>query len=117
MKSDSEGSNFGYFIWGRDINHFYSVGGRGLYEYRGGKWINRLYVNSMNSIYGSDLNNIFMGGYRNKIYHFNGENWYQYIELEDENKSIEGVWCNSNNVFLIMREISKTYILRGKRKK
>lgn len=112
--SDSGNLNFGYLLWGIDIDHFYSVGGRGLYEYKNNQWVNTIYANSLYCIYGTHPNNIFMGGFHNTIYHFNGEKWYQYIEFENEKKWIGGSWCNPSNVFLIMKESYKTYILRGK---
>lgn len=111
--NDSGIFKFGYFLWGLDLNHFYSVGERGLYEYKNGQWINTFYANSIYCIYGNQSNNIFMGGYKNKLYHFNGENWHNYEQFEEPNRYFVGIWCNSNSVFLIMGSFDYTYIVRG----
>lgn len=111
--SDSGNLKFGYFLWGLDIDHFFSVGGRGLYEYKNGQWVNTFYANSINSINGTNLNNIFMGGFRNNIYHFNGENWHHFAEFDNANQGVDGIWWNSSNVFIIIGDMRCSYILRG----
>lgn len=104
---------FGNLLWGLDIDQFYSVGSGGLFIYKDNKWEKLLSSNSLSCIYGTK-NNIFTGGFQNRLYHYNGAEWYQYKEFLDGDKWFDGVWCNSTSVFIIMRELSKTYILKGK---
>ena len=104
---------FGHFLWGLDFDHFFSVGGRGLYEYIDSKWVNIFPISSLNCIYGSHSNDIFIGGYRNKIHHFNGENWYHFAEFDNENQEVDGIWCNSSSVFIVIGDLLNTYILKG----
>ena len=110
---DGNYDDYGNFIWGLDFNHFYCVAGTGIKFYKNREWIDWLNARGLNCVFGSAKNNIFAAGYKNILFHYNGETWHQYPDFEEPNRSFKGVWCNSSSVFLIMGSLDYTYMVRG----
>lgn len=85
-------------IWSNSNRHLFLLTSTNLYRYSYGideriasikefgarrAWYERLR--------GNDVNDLLIGGYKSVVEHYNGKNFYEYIELNDEYKIIFGL--------------------------
>lgn len=113
--SSSPPAPFGSELWASGEGTMYSIGDDGLYEWQNNTW-KRSSEEQWLAIYGNNWNNIFIGGRKNKLKHFNGKEWFLLEELSDDTKRISTIWCDSNNVFVVSRVNNQSLIYRGKLK-
>ena len=102
---------FGYKVWASNEGKLYSVGDDGLYLWNS-PW-HRIREEQLFAIYGTSINNIFVGGWANQLLHFNGNDWKSYTELYNDSNSIYDVWCTSEKVFAISVIGNNSLIYRG----
>ncbi len=101
-------------------NTFYSVGYE-IFTWHKGNWKNvsfPFYIHNLIDISGSSNYNLFTVGIFGDLFHFNGQDWYQYTELP--NISYGSVWMHDRYVFIaghIYPSNHQTVILRGIQKK
>ncbi|GAB4344112.1 MAG: hypothetical protein Kow0037_32550 [Calditrichia bacterium] len=110
--SGSFGVN-GNFVWGLDPEHFYRVTGSGVRQYVNGSWEYILYSRLVRCMFGNAENNMFVAGYQNELFHYNGEDWHKYSDFVQPHREFFGIWCNDASVFLIMGSLDYTYMVRG----
>ena len=103
---------FGMDLWGYDMDNFYSAID-GVYKYNNGQWDNVFHSSTIYSIYGNAPNNVFAGGYRTGLFHFNGNVWKK-IENTPYSLGIWSIWCNDDYVFVIQDYDYYRIILKGK---
>jgi len=104
---------FGFNLWGTTTS-IYSAN-QAVYKKTGSSWIPILNTGlPFYSIFGTDDNNFFVGGYGNQIYHFNGTDWFQFKQLSDATKFCTSIWCNDKEAFIVSGDGSKTWIFHGK---
>lgn len=108
-------SEYGNFVWGLDLDHLYRVTSNGVQQFKNGMWEYILFSRLVRCMFGDNENNIFVAGYKNTLFHYNGETWHQYREFEEPNREFFGIWCNDSIVFLIMGSLDYTYMVRGYR--
>jgi len=111
--SDTFDKGFGMDLWGYDNDNFYSAKD-GVYKFDGATWVNEFYSSTIYSIFGNATNNIFAGGYRTGLYHYNGSTWKK-IENIPYSDGIWNIWCNDNFVFVIQDYDYYRIVLKGKR--
>jgi len=104
---------FGFNLWGTTINIYSAY--QKVYKKTGSSWTSILNTGlPFYSIFGTDDNNILVGGYGNQIYHFNGTDWFQFKQLSDATKFCTSIWCNDKEAFIVSGDGSKTWIFHGK---
>ena len=103
----------GNFIWGLDLDHFYRVTGSGVLQYVNGDWEYIIYSRLVRCMFGNAENNIFVAGYKNELFHYNGMNWHKYPDFVQPHREFFGIWCNETSVFLIMGSLDYTCMVRG----
>jgi len=103
---------FGYRLWASPEGNLYSIGDDGLYLWQSNSW-RRLREEKFLAMNGTGWNNIFLGGLRNHLLHFNGNDWFLSEQFLDDSRWISAIWCNATNVFVISRVINQSFIYRG----
>ncbi len=103
---------FGFRLWGDEQNNLYSVGSDGLYKRENNSWLH-LRDETFYTINGTAWNNIFVGGWSNRLLHFSGNDWFLYEEFLDNSKEIFAIWCNRTSVFVIGVAGNQSFIYRG----
>jgi len=105
---------FGSKLWISQDEKIYSTGKGGLFLRNNKTW-SHLFGNNIFAVFGTSDNNIFVGGWANSLYHFNGNDWHSYDSLKNEETHIYDIWANKNHVFLMTSHPWLMY--RGKRVK
>jgi hypothetical protein len=114
------------FKWG--VNKFwvspkstlYSVGGGGVFKRENGAWQNIFpHQTVFRNIFGTSDRNIFVAGDFGKLYHYNGTDWYQFKQFENDNVVLASVWMTEKEAFVVGRTFPTsggtiTIIMRGK---
>ena len=106
MRNDDM-NNLWYSPWGT----LYGTGGF-VQKWSGTDWEEVLYIQTFLSfsIYGTDANNLFIvghagtsltGGRYGEVIHYNGEDWYEYKELQFPGIEYKDVWTDGNEVFVV----------------
>ncbi len=106
---------FGTKLWGTANRNLYSAGLSGIYEYSENKWRRIENFESLRSLNGSNRNDVFIGGFKNRLHHFNGDNWHTYNELSDPARWISAIWILNNSLYLCSTTGFKTQMIRGYR--
>lgn len=113
---EREGKWGGYRLTVLPSGALYSVGSYGVFRWNGAQWVNR-YSNSKNTaaVFGTNDNNLFVAGSFGLLSHYNGSDWFEYPELENQNTHNTGVWANNTQVFVFgWVDSEKTVVLTGK---
>lgn len=95
-------------IWGSSPNDVWAVGPGGLnanerlWHFDGNVWqpYQQVLPTAPECIYGTDQNNIWIGGSDGKIFRFDGTEWNQVhsiIRSDTSGNWIEDIWCESTN--------------------
>jgi hypothetical protein len=66
-------------------------------------------------VHGTGRNNIWAGGDRGVVAHYNGKSWRHYPELNNEDISYYGAWATKTRVFLVGKEGYQAVITVGTR--
>jgi hypothetical protein len=104
---------FGFNLWGTTTSIYSAY--QAVYKKTGSSWTSILNTGlPFYSVFGTDDNNIFIGGYGNQIYHFNGTNWSQFNQFSDATKFCTSIWCNGKEAFIVSGDGSKAWIFHGK---
>jgi hypothetical protein len=73
----------------------YSLDRWGLFRWDGTTWIRRYGdMNILVGVFGTDDDNLFLGGYHGFLAHYNGRDWYQFANLARENVVYAGGWAD-----------------------
>jgi hypothetical protein len=93
--------HYPYSVWSNNTKKFYVVGPDGVWSY---SMITRSFTPHfrgnkayMESIRGTDVNDIFIAGHFGELYHFNGSSWYQY----------QSPWLQNNDVSWLRKIVPK----------
>jgi hypothetical protein len=92
--------------WMSPDGNLYSLPSGSVYQWDGEKFtktsnpINNNYPGFV-GIYGTSEKNIFGGGFKGKVAHFNGTDWHIFTELADFNINYDGVWTDGTEVFIV----------------
>jgi len=94
----------------------YSAGG-GVFRKEAGGWLRLLDDRRVGAVAGVSGDNLFAAG--NKVYHYNGVDWYLYRQLPDFNAIGTSVWTDGTEVFVVEEMVGAGYatitlILHGK---
>lgn len=107
-------------IWIDKNNTGYLAGNTTIY-YDGSNW-NYIYINQtrfLTRVRGSNSANVFIGGQRGRVHHFNGVNWLDYPELFADTgqlNEIKGIQVFDEKVFLV-GYTDKALVYRGTNKR
>ncbi|MGH7598941.1 MAG: hypothetical protein ACREOI_21510 [bacterium] len=102
-------------IWYSPWGKLYSVGPRGTFEWTGSSWINIHRTEApLTDIHGTSEDNLFTVGHFGNIWHYNGKDWQQFLELKFREVANTGVWTVDNEAFVIGSNGSVTLALHGK---
>jgi hypothetical protein len=106
-------------VWGTHQDNVYVVGGF-VTRFDGAKW-SRVSVPSQNvgmlGIAGAAANDIIVCGFFGLVMHYNGDDWWRYDELLDlsGNMTLERVWMDANNAFIVGSTSAQAIVVRGRR--
>ncbi|MBI2429585.1 MAG: hypothetical protein HYV29_12480 [Ignavibacteriales bacterium] len=107
-------------IWTSPENTICSYGIGGIFKLVNKKWINVFQHESpLRGMDGTSDRNIFVAGDFGKLYHYNGTDWYQLKQFENDNVVLASVWMTERETFIVGRTFptgggTTTIILRGK---
>jgi hypothetical protein len=119
MEYDNNELKWGYkSLWASPGGNLYSAG-FGVFIWQNNKWIKILdtWPEPMYKIYGTADNNIFVVGEHGYVYHYNGNDWYQFKQFYDTKVGYRGIWTDGKEVFITgytYESPNKTVVLRGK---
>ncbi len=92
------GPKFGASRLGIVGTTLYSVGYFGIYSFRNGQWMQEVQTpRGLAGMCASGPRNAYAVG--SDMYHFDGATWSQVTDLHFENRVMQAVWCNENEVF------------------
>ncbi|MBI3193504.1 MAG: hypothetical protein HYZ34_03430 [Ignavibacteriae bacterium] len=107
-------------LWMSPWGKMYSVGD-GVFVRENGGWVKILDTDRvMSGIYGSHENNIFFVGQFGRVYHWNGNDWFQFTAFPPSIISLStewmfDIWTDGNEVFIVgQADGQRTLILHGK---
>lgn len=94
----------------------YSVDSYGLFQWNGTQWLRRYsHINNTATVFGTGMNNLFVGGAFGLFAHYNGTDWYEYSNLVRHNTHYVGGWVNETQAFILgWVDGEKTVVLRGR---
>ncbi len=101
--------------WSENTQVLFSAGVAGIFQYHNEQWERIGLFESLRSIHGVNENDIFVGGFNNQLYHFNGDNWHIYDEMSDNSRWFLEIFTLENAVFLSSASSTNTIIYRGYR--
>ncbi|MBI3004915.1 MAG: hypothetical protein HYY49_05805 [Ignavibacteriales bacterium] len=64
------------------------------------------------AIRGNTQKNVYAVG--RSIYHFNGEDWFQFAQFQDQSKPYLSVWTNETEVFAVRTDGTLSYVYHGR---
>lgn len=99
-------------IWGSSPTDIWSIGPGGdldktIFHFDGEEWSNDSQSRSISPqcIWGFEKNDIWLGGQEGRIWHFDGNTWYEHLHLQDPKfiySGFEDIWGESNeNLFAV----------------
>ena len=101
-------------LWNSPWNTLYSVGG-GCFKWSGSKWEEMIDTSTyMESIHGSNENNLFMVGHFGQLWHYNGNDWLKLANVEFDDFTYNAVWTDGKEAFVIGSNGRVTLVLHGK---
>ena len=106
--------SFGLSLWGNGEKLF-SASGRSVHQLKESGWEVLERFNAVRRIGGSAKNDFFVGGYRNEIHHYNGEDWFAFSDLSSQTHSIQAIWQIGDSVFVGSTNGFETVMFIGSR--
>ncbi|MBD3287647.1 hypothetical protein GF337_02485 [candidate division KSB1 bacterium] len=104
-------------IWLSPNDELYTIGSGGVYRRNNSYWENILGNFKALGINGTE-NDIFVVGYsgliNEKIYHFNGTDWWQYENISIQGAELLDIWTDGREVFIVGYLGNNSIILHGK---
>jgi hypothetical protein len=104
-------------IWLSPWGNLYSLG-KGLYLLSGSTWIKVKDADSwFTGIYGTSEISYFVTGGYGTVLHYNGSDYFQYMQFKNLDVSLNDVWTDGKEVFTLGRASSSpevTIVLHGK---
>ena len=112
-------------LWVSEKGNLYQTGEVGFYRWNGNGWDNLLpnQIITTAGIAATSENNIFISGIKSNsgfVYHYNGNDFYLYENLQLQNVSLYDAWTDGKEVFILganyfdLNSTLKTIILHGK---
>ncbi len=101
--------HFGYNLY--NFNNSLYSSGVGLFKYVNKSWIS-IYDGPARNISMAGENHIFAVG--KSIYHYNGHDWFEFIQFQSNEWPWFGCYTNSEEVFVVSTDYNKSYVLHGK---
>jgi hypothetical protein len=87
----------------------------GIYARRSGQWKKELTAsNGLSGMWGSSSSNIFTVGYNSLIYHYNGTDWKQLMNIISTDCVLSGVWCTEREAFVVGNKDGVSIVLHGR---
>lgn len=107
-------------LWISTSNTIYSHGIGGIFKLVNKQWVNLLQHESpLRGMDGTSDQNIFVAGDFGKLYHYNGTDWYQFKQFENDDVLLASVWMTEKEAFIVGKTFPSgggtiTIIMRGK---
>jgi hypothetical protein len=101
-------------LWAGPSGTLYSLSPVGVWRWNGSQWTRILVWNGgpLQSIWGYNDNNFFVGGYRTLL-HYNGTDFYQYPNVSGD-MVYTGIWGDGKELFVVGNDGNKSYIFHGR---
>lgn len=89
-------------------------GGGALFKLISGKWEKIFDGPNIGPVSGPSPKNLFAVGYGGSVYHYNGNDWFQFDQFVSSEFHFSSVWFNGTEVFITGDNGRKSIILHGK---
>jgi photosystem II stability/assembly factor-like uncharacterized protein len=103
-------------LWVSPTGTLYSFGPH-IFRWTGSSWVKIFdFFDALRRMSGASDNNFFAVGDFGNILHYNGNDWYQFKELKNQNAVYSSVWTDGQELFVVgyLNDGSKTLVLHGK---
>ncbi len=106
----------GYRLSVLPMGTMYSVDSYGVFQWNGAQWIRRYsHISNTSSVFGTGDDNLFVTGANGLLVHYNGADWFEYLDLVRQNVGYTGGWADERQAFVLgWVDGWKTVVLRGR---